>query len=169
MVLWASSLGRTQVGYASVPRACDWGPSRYSAGSKTVWRSQHGSFIRLALGRVVGSLVQPELPLLHPVSGFHHVGLSSSPVRYFTWRCKAPRSRQRPPIVFKSAPRMARGHSPYNLAVKVVPDPPGCQVRRNRQVSGGRRAQKWESSLTPHSCVFKEQGETKSCYTWRKK
>ena len=42
MVLWASNLGRVQVGNASGSRARDWGPSMYSASSESVWRNWHG-------------------------------------------------------------------------------------------------------------------------------
>lgn len=108
-----------------------------------------------SLGGVVGRLIQPDLPLLHPVSGFHHVGLSSLLVGYFARQFKAPGRKQKPPIIFKSVPAQnGTGALPLQSGSQSISRPAQRKERGNRQVSGGRRAQKWEPSLTPHNCAF---------------
>ena len=80
-----------------------------------------------SLGGVVRRLIQPDLPLLHPVSGFHHVGLSSLLVGYFARQFKVPGRKQKPPIVFKSVPAQnGTGALPLQSG-KVVPDPPSAR------------------------------------------
>lgn len=75
---------------------------------------------------------------------------------------------QEPPVPLKSIPRMA--HHPFlcTLLVKAVPGQPAARrgkINRTLMEEGSNN----EPSVKHHDCMVKEQEETKSCCTWRKK